>query len=89
MRVTARRSWCWGGELRASSGAFIGARGRMAAWARAVGEGPTRGQNRGRSCLAGTGRARHGASSASGRRKPPRGGSLRGRVRFCGPAGDL
>jgi hypothetical protein len=27
----------------------------MVAWARAVGEGPTRGQNQGCSCLAGTG----------------------------------
>jgi hypothetical protein len=46
-RVTARRSGCWGGELRVSSGAFIGARWRMAAWPRAAGEGPTRGKTKG------------------------------------------
>jgi hypothetical protein len=63
---------------RASGGAFISARGRMVAWDQAAGEGPTRGQNRGRSRLAGAGGARCGASSACGRGKPPRGGFLRG-----------
>jgi hypothetical protein len=37
----------WDGELRASGGAFIGARGRMAAWARAAGKGATRGKTGG------------------------------------------
>jgi hypothetical protein len=39
----------------ASGGAFIGAREGMVAWAGAAGKGPTRGQNRGHSCLAGAG----------------------------------
>jgi hypothetical protein len=39
----------------AFGGAFIGARDGMVAWARAAGKGPTRGQNRGCSCLAGAG----------------------------------
>jgi hypothetical protein len=66
-------------SLGASGGAFIGARGRMAAWAQTAGEGPTRGQNRGRSYLASASGARRGASSAHGRRKSPRGGFPRGR----------
>jgi hypothetical protein len=48
------------------------------AWARAVGEGPTRGQNRGCSYLAVTGGARRGTSSARSRRMLPHGGARRG-----------
>jgi hypothetical protein len=59
------------------------------AWAQATGEGPTRGQDQGRSCLADASGAHHGASSARGKRMPPRRGFLRGRARFYGPAGDL
>jgi hypothetical protein len=62
----------------ASGWALIGVRGRMVAWAQAAGEGETRGQNRGRSRLAGASGAHHGASSAHGKGKPPRGGFLRG-----------
>jgi hypothetical protein len=43
-----------GVALRDLGWAFIGAGGGMAAWARAIGEGPSRGQNQGCSCLAGT-----------------------------------
>jgi hypothetical protein len=63
----------------ASGGAFIGAREGMVAWARAVGEGPTRGQNRGCSCLAGASGGSRSASSARSRRKSLRGGFLRGK----------
>jgi hypothetical protein len=63
----------------ASGGAFIGARGGMAARARVAREGATRGQNWGRGCFASTDGARRGASSARGRRMPPRGGFLRGK----------
>jgi hypothetical protein len=52
-------------------GAFIGAKGRMADWARAAGEGMTRGQNRGHGCLAVTSKARRGASSARDRKMLP------------------
>jgi hypothetical protein len=37
----------------ALGGAFIGARGRMVAWARAAGEGETRGKNQGCICVTG------------------------------------
>jgi hypothetical protein len=60
----------------------------MVAWARAAGDGETRGQNRGRGCLIVTGGARRGASNARGRRISTRGDFLRGRARFCGPAVD-
>jgi hypothetical protein len=73
----------------ASGGAFIGARGRIVAWARAAGEGVTKGQNRGSGCLAVTGEAHRGTSSARGRKMPPRGGFLRGTSGFCGLARDL
>jgi hypothetical protein len=69
----------WGGELRVSGGAFIGVRGRMAAWAQAAEEGATRVQNQGHGCLVVTGGAHRGASSARGQRMPPRGGFLRGK----------
>jgi hypothetical protein len=62
---------------------------RIATWARAAGECVTRGQNRGRSCLAVTGEARRVTSSARGRKMLPRGGFRRGRSRFCGPVGDF
>jgi hypothetical protein len=72
-------------SLGASGGAFIGARGGMVAWARAAGEGETRGKN-GRSFLAGAGGARRGASSARGRGKSSREGFLRGVARdLVGP----
>jgi hypothetical protein len=69
--------------------AFIGVRGKMAAWALAAGEGITRGQNWGRGYLAVIGEAHRGASSARGRKMPPHGDFLRGRAGFCGLAGDL
>jgi hypothetical protein len=73
----------------ASGGAFIGARGRMAAWARAAGEGAPRVPNLGAQLPPVAGEARLGTSSARGKKMPPRGGFLRGITRFCGPAEDL
>jgi hypothetical protein len=46
-RVAAHRSWCWGVELRGLWWGFYRLEERVVAWARATGEDPTRGQNRG------------------------------------------
>jgi hypothetical protein len=89
MRVVTRRSWVWAESSGGLRCGFIGARGRMVAWARAAWEGVTKGQSRRCGCLTVAGVARRGTSSARGRTMPPRGGFLRGRARFCGPAGDL
>jgi hypothetical protein len=61
----------------------------MAAWARAAGEGTTRGQNWGRGCLVVTSGARRGTSSARGRRMPLRGGFLRGKSEILWASGDF
>jgi hypothetical protein len=78
-QVVTRRSWGWGRQDQ----------GRMVAWARAAGEGETKGQNRGCSHVAGAGGARRGTSSACGRGMPLCEGFLRGSVRFCGSVEDF
>jgi hypothetical protein len=82
--VATRHSWVGAVSSGGLGSGFIGAKGRMAAWARAAREGMTRGQNWGRGCLAVAGEARRGASSARGRIMLPRGGFLRGRRDFVG-----
>jgi hypothetical protein len=65
-------------SLGAAGGAFIGARGGVVAWARAVREGSTRGETGGAAALLAPVGARRGASSAHGRGMPLREGFLRG-----------
>jgi hypothetical protein len=86
--VATRWSWVRVASSGTSGGAFIGARGRMAAsWA--ARKGATRGQNRRCGCLAITGGARRGASSTRGRRMPPRGGFLRGKNEILWASGGF
>jgi hypothetical protein len=61
----------------------------MAAWARAVGEGKTRGKTGGAVALLVPAGAHRGASSARSTGMPPRGGFLRGSARFCGSVEDF
>jgi hypothetical protein len=74
---------------RVLGGTFIGTRGRMAAWARASGEGPTMGQTGAAAALlvpAGLAVAPAAPAAEEYRRMEH---FLRGKARFCGPAEDL
>jgi hypothetical protein len=78
-----------GRELRGLGWGFYRHEGRMAAWHEPLGKVRPGGKTEGIAASLAPAGVRRGATSARVRRKPPRGGFLRGRARFCGPAEDL